>query len=189
MKFTAPAGKIRVLKVARIVRRVLMYLVVLCFAFLVFQYGCYKVDPRNDSMAPTYPPGGRVLYDRLFRWHEGAWPAFPAPNHGIYRGNVVLFRKKVRNLDYLGIGRAVAVPGDTITFGPEGIAVNGRVYAVTHPHRPHTEVVPPDRFFILNDNQASDIQDSRQFGYVSADELVGKVFMNLGRLMEGFHLK
>jgi type IV secretory pathway protease TraF len=35
--------------------------------------------------------------------------------------------------------------------------------------------VPQDHFFVLNDNTASNFYDSRDFGYLKAQEIVGAV--------------
>ena len=179
----------------RRLRKVFIALIAVGIVWFFVQIGRYTVAPGNDAMKGIYPPKTSVAYDRLFDWHNGLIPFFGVRNRSILRENVVIFIKKDMEItdpetkeksrgDYYGISRVIGLPGDTIRLVPEGImvayeedeGVREKLYPAPHSGETTEPVeIPPDRFFVLNDNVASEIQDSRQFGYVLGEELRGKV--------------
>ena len=185
-------GDNRVLGWQRKMRIVFIIIIALAVIWLFVQVGKYTISPENDAMKGTFAPGTTVFYDRFFDWHDGVVPFFGIKNRGILRGNVVLFLKeglevtnpetgeKTRG-DYYGISRVIGLPGDQMKYVPTGIIIkekDGRERLFPAPHNQSTtelEEIPPDRFYILNDNEESAIQDSRHFGYVLGSELRGKV--------------
>lgn len=188
----AKLGDNTVLGWQRKLRIVFVVIIALAVVWLFVQVGKYHIDANNDSMKGTFEPGTTVFYDRLFDWHDGVVPFFGVSNRGILRGNVVLFLKEgLETLDittgertkgdYYGISRVIGLPGDLMRYAPGGIAIkekNGRERVFPAPHNQSTtdwEEIPPDRFYALNDNVESAIQDSRHFGYVLGHELRGKV--------------
>lgn len=200
-----PAGKVSlkdnlVLAWQRRLRKVFIVLIAVAVVWFFVQVGKYKIPPTGDTMKGTFDPGKTVIYDRLFDWHDGLVPFFGVKKRGILRRNVVLFLKKEMAVvnaetgkssigDYYGISRVIGLPGDTVRFVPGGIVIGekkadgkfiDRMYYASHPRgSTGPEVIPPDRFFILNDNVESQIQDSRHFGYVRGDELEGKVIIKI----------
>jgi signal peptidase I len=170
----------------RRLRRILTYLIILAFVWLIFQFGTYKIPRDNDSMRGLYPPGTSLLYDRLFAYHNGAVPFFGVKNHGIESENIVIFVKKgvvginrktgqEEKMDFKGISRVIALPGEEIEFSEGRIVVGTRVCFAKHSHKAGKEKVPQDHFFVLNENTASNFYDSRDFGYLKAEEIVGAV--------------
>ena len=123
----------------------------------------------TDSMTPTISPGDHLLLDK----RDVAGPAV---------GDVVVVHDPLG--DGLIVKRVVAVGGDTIGF-EDGILVrNGR--PVDEPYTTDfldgvyygPDVVPPGQLYLLGDNRF-DSEDSRNFGPVPADTVVGRV---VGRL-------
>ena len=123
----------------------------------------------TDSMTPTISPGDHLLLDKREAAQVGV-------------GDVVVVHDPLG--DGLIVKRVVAVGGDTIGF-EDGILVrNGR--PVTEPYTTDfldgvyygPDVVPPDALYLLGDNRY-DSEDSRNFGPVPADSVVGRV---VGRL-------
>jgi signal peptidase I len=185
-------GDNRVLGWQRKLRIVFVVVIALAVVWLFVQVGKYAISEENDAMKGTFAPGTTVFYDRLFDWHDGVVPFFGVKNRGILRGNVVLFLKeglesvdiatgkRVKG-DYYGISRVVGLPGDLMRYAADGVLVKekeGRERLFPAPHNQSTtewEEIPPDRFYVLNDNVESAIQDSRHFGYVLGQELRGKV--------------
>lgn len=170
----------------RRLRRILTYLIILAFVWLIFQFGLYKIPDDNDSMAGLYSQGSTLIYDRLFAYHNGAMPFFGVKNYGVESENVVIFLKKgvqginrftgkEEKLDFKGVSRVIALPGEEIEFGDNRITIGTRVYFVRHSRTPGKEKVPENHFFVLNENTASNYYDSREFGYLKAQEIVGKV--------------
>jgi signal peptidase I len=123
----------------------------------------------TDSMTPTISPGDHLLLDRR-------------ATAGPLVGDVVVVHDPLG--DGLIVKRVVAVGGDTIGFEDGVLVRNGR--PVTEPYTPDfldgvyygPDVVPPDALYLLGDNRF-DSEDSRNFGPVPADTVVGRV---VGRL-------
>ena len=101
----------------------------------------------GHSMSPTYGDGDRLLVRRGTR--------------GITRGAVAVFRMPAEHaddtLDWL-VKRVVAIPGD---------AVPSEVRAATDGE----EIVPTGFLVVRGDNPRS--LDSRQFGYVPVQDVLG----------------
>ena len=141
----------------------------------------FEVTQR--SMEPTLASGDRVLVDKLSpRWSpyaQGDVVVFDAPDP--YNAGGIPYVKRI-----------IGLPGDTIEIE------NGRIF-VTQPggapirlkepylqdgettlpqgiegHR--TWTVPDDAFFVLGDNR-SDSVDSRTFGAVARDRIVGRAWL------------
>jgi signal peptidase I len=122
----------------------------------------------SASMAPTLHAGDHVIVDKLA--YRDALPA---------RGDLVVF-------DAPGTGdvtlkRVVAVPGDRVGIEDGVLVVNGRHLRESYadPEAIDAEyfgpvTVRPDTVFVLGDNRADSV-DSREFGAVSADRLIGRV--------------
>ena len=185
-------GDNRILGWQRKLRIVFVVIIALAVVWLFVQVGKYTISPENDAMKGTFPPGTTVFYDRFFDWHDGVVPVFGVKNRGILRGNIVLFLKeglattdpatgKKSKGDYYGMSRVIGLPGDQMKYVPTGVVIKEkdgveRLFAAPH-NQSTTELqeIPPDRFYVLNDNEESAVQDSRHFGYVLGSELRGKV--------------
>jgi signal peptidase I len=176
----------KLFRIMHIIRRVLFYTILLCFVLLYFQCGVYRVADNNDSMIPEFKPGTRVIYDRFFKYHEGGFPSFSPRYGGVKRGRAIIFTKKFDDFVYRGIGRVIALPDDTITFDENSIIVNDKNYPVEHNHPHETICVPKDSFFVLNDNLASPVNDSRHFGFIRLEEIEGVVVFSLGSFFKAF---
>lgn len=126
------------------------------------------VDGR--SMFPTFEDGERLVISRVNY-------LFGEPN----RGDIVVFNSMdPREPDVMLIKRVIGVPGDTITFENSEVYVNGeRVDEpyINEPCRSCAEepiVLGDDEFFIMGDNRNRS-RDSRSFGPVTRDHIVGEV--------------
>lgn len=192
-------GVNRVLKWQRRIRNVFFVLIAVAIVWLFVQVGKYTVAPNNDAMQGTFDPGTTVVYDRLFDWHDGMVPFFGVKDRGILRGNIVIFLKEGLEVvdahtgerktgSYYGISRVIGLPGDSMAFTPKGVVVRQKggdgaeekLFPAPHDQgSADYEEIPPDRFFVLNDNIGSDVQDSRHFGYILGTELRGKVLVTL----------
>jgi signal peptidase I len=124
----------------------------------------------SDSMAPTISSGDHLLLDK----RDAAHPAV---------GDVVVVHDPLG--DGLIVKRVVAVGGDSIGF-EDGILVrNGRPVSEHYTsdfldgvyYGP--DVVPAGELYLLGDNRFDSI-DSRNFGTVPVDTVVGRV---VGRLL------
>jgi signal peptidase I len=123
------------------------------------------------SMAPHIASGEYVLVN-TFAYHFG-------PPH---RGDIVAFRHDDGTHE-LFIKRVAALPGDRVRIDHGTVYLNGG--ALTEPYvrfpdgRSFPEVVvPAGSVFVLGDNRA-DSEDSRFFGPVSDDRLIGRALAGI----------
>jgi signal peptidase I len=118
---------------------------------------------HGESMRPTYQPGDRLLVRRIRA-------------DAIRRGHCVVFRdedidKSVRWIstppaEWI-VKRALAVPGDQVPLNQIPV-----LRTATEP------VVPPGHLVVLGDNPERSY-DSRHFGYVTADRVLGIVLRRM----------
>jgi signal peptidase I len=128
----------------------------------------------SGSMLPTLLPRDSVLVNRLaYRLH---------PPH---RGDIIVFRfPQADGREF--VKRVIGLPGDVVEEQSGRVHVNGKPLALENtagsgqgtepamtiaPHR-----MPPGQLFVLGDNQAASL-DSRYWGTVDIDKVVGKAFL------------
>ncbi len=93
------------------------------------------------------------------------------------RGEVVVLHDPTGTQDLI-IKRVIGLPGEQITFSNGSVYVNGRpidepyLDAVTQSSS-RTWVVPEDSVFVMGDNRRAS-RDSRSFGPVSQEEIIGR---------------
>jgi signal peptidase I len=123
---------------------------VLVTALVVLRVLLLRVTVHGTSMLPTLSPGDRVLVRR-------------ATARAVRRGDLVVFARPREATRSWMIKRVLAVPGDPVP--------RAEVPTLSGYREP---VVPPGRLVVLGDNPA-DSYDSRQFGYVRDDRMLGVV--------------
>lgn len=155
----------------------------------------YAVD--GASMAPNLSDGERLLVNRSVYAHfdanrilnalpgvDLAGEAVVYPFHAPERGEIVVFHPPGRR-DEPYIKRVIGLPGDRIAFAAGRVVVNGRPLDETYidgavtfcGDGPHCVVeVPPDSLYVLGDNRRNS-SDSRVFGPVSSDAIIGKAWI------------
>jgi signal peptidase I len=79
------------------------------------------------------------------------------------------------------IKRVIALPGDTIEVRGGQVWVNDQLIDEPYirdkaPYLVPRQTVPPAHYFVLGDNRSYS-QDSRDFGPVPGDAIVGRVFL------------
>lgn len=123
----------------------------------------------TESMTPTLQPGDSVLVDKL------AYKGGGTPD----RGEMVVFHEP-RTGDIV-LKRVVALGGDTVGLQDGRLVVDGR-----RPVEPYTDpdaidsvyfgpvTVPHGSVFVLGDNRLNS-KDSRRFGTVRNDRIIGRV--------------
>ncbi len=125
---------------------------------------------EGHSMNPTLQDGQLALINKLvYRFH---------PPH---RGDIVVFQLPGEPTGY--IKRVVAVPGDRIEVQNGWVRVNG--LRVKEPYTEGategsvaTTILRPRQVFVMGDNR-SNSTDSRSFGPLSTDSILGKVSLIL----------
>lgn len=141
----------------------------------------------SESMNPTLKPGDFIMvnkaqYGLRFPFTKTWLFEFGS----VHRGDVVVFRyPKDESIFY--VKRVVGISGDTVYIDKSGqVFINGELYSetsITKPQIGSTEnplnpygpvVVPTDSLFVLGDNR-NNSSDSRVWGFVPKNHLMGKV--------------
>jgi signal peptidase I len=145
----------------------------LVIAFLLAQLVMVSVaqafQVEQYSMEPTLLPHDRVLVNKfIYRFR---------PPH---RGDVIVLRYP-RDPGRNYIKRIVALPGDRVEIKNGHLLINGvqvqEVYLNGSPTGDYgPEAVPGDSFFVLGDNR-NNSEDSRAFGFLRRDQVVGQAIL------------
>lgn len=152
----------------------------LCRSFLFSPSTVY-----GESMSPTFQDKDRVLISKISE---------------INRFDMVVFHAPDANEQY--IKRVIGVPGDTVEMKDDVLYINGK--EVEEPYLEANEEsilldkftgdftlnevtdqskVPEGMFFVLGDNRLAS-KDSRIFGFVPAESVIGEVKFQLYPLSE-----
>jgi signal peptidase I len=166
-------------------RWVLEWAVVLAAALLlavgVRTYVAQMFFIPSGSMQPTLQIGERIVVDKL-SYHL----------HGVHRGDIVVFRRPpLEQADYSDlVKRVIGLPGETISSVHGRVFINGKPLdepwlpqplPVTSPsplpdgfslNHPYT--IPAGEYFVMGDNR-TDSEDSRYFGPIAGNLIVGKM--------------
>ena len=127
----------------------------------------------SESMETTLLTNDRVLVNKV-SYHL----------HDIHRGDVIVFARpdeepgEIRDL----IKRVIALPGETVEASGNSIYINGQRL-----HEPYLDVgietddfgptvVPEGEVFVMGDNRG-DSFDSRWFGTVDEERVIGRAFV------------
>jgi signal peptidase I len=144
-----------------------VFLVIYAFLFRPFQ-----VD--GQSMYPNFHDKEYVITNLITL-------RFQAPK----LGDVVVFKAPPDpNKDY--IKRIIGVPGDTVSIKDGNVYLNGKLFDESTFLKPDVKTygetflkdgdsvtVPADEYFVLGDNRPYS-SDSREWGFVKKDELIGE---------------
>ena len=128
----------------------------------------------SESMVPTLEKGDRVLVNKLsYKLHD------------VHRGDVVVFERPPNEPDN-GIKdlikRVVALPGETIEVRDCKVLIDGKalnepyVKSWTRTCTAPAKTIGSNEVFVMGDNR-DDSQDSRFFGPISQDLIVGRAFV------------
>ena len=130
------------------------------------------VRVSSESMEPTLGVGNVVLVSQqppeLDALERGDLVTFTSPEDG---------RRTVK--------RVVGLPGDSVVIKDSVLFVNDRVvdepyvdHALIDAYYSRTYTVPEETVFLLGDNRGNSI-DSRDYGPVPVDDLLGRVLVRL----------
>jgi signal peptidase I len=161
----------------------------LLFVILSALIGRFEI--HQISMEPNFHEGQRVLVSKL----DSIWSSlFVRTAHAadsrrnspfaLQRGQVVVFFKTPTRTEDALIKRAIGLPGDTIELRDGAVLVNGVPLAEPYVNGAPTLcgsycepfTLAPNEYFLLGDNRANSL-DSRSFGPIPADQLVGRVVL------------
>lgn len=132
----------------------------------------------SGSMIPTLQVSDRVMINKVLLLTD------------LERGDIVVFWPPDSvNQKYPFIKRIIGLPGDTIHLFGGDVYLNGERQAEIYINEAcwgdyGPVVVPDNKLFVLGDNR-NDSMDSRSWGFVEQDKLLGKaefIFWPLTRL-------
>jgi signal peptidase I len=145
------------------------------FFIVIYLFLMQPHQIKGNSMFPTYEDKEYVLTDKISY-------KFTSPK----RGDVVIL-KSPENPDIDFIKRVIGLPNEKVKITDGKVFINDQVLTETYidvetPVFPagfmqdNTEViVPADSFFVMGDNRPGS-SDSREFGFVPMNNIVGRVF-------------
>ncbi len=154
------------------------------FLFRLLIIDVMRVD--GQSMEPTLHSHQVIFINRvsyglllpflnryILRWGS------PAP------GDVVVFPSPIRNR--IMVKRCFAAEGDSINYLNGYLKLENIIKPIKAPQAfflSDTATVPQGHILVLGDNLQNSI-DSRNFGFVSIDKIIGKAILTNGRILEG----
>ncbi len=147
----------------------------LILALIVHLFLAQATVVFGQSMEPNLHPHQRLIVDKIsYRLH--------APQ----RNDIVVIR--LPDMDELLVKRIVALPGELVEIRSGIVYVNGEAVAEPFPHdmTPYDMtplILGPLSYFVLGDNR-SNSNDSRAFGPVTLDEILGRVWLRYWPLDE-----
>jgi signal peptidase I len=156
--------------VAVIVVAVIVALLIKTFAVQAFRI-------PSESMVPTLEVGDRVLVNKL---------SYDA--HDLHRGDVIVFERPPGlpsgpNDPKDLIKRVIGLPGDTVMTKDGSVYIDGQ--RLEEPYVPSTSpsynlddpvTIPEGQVWVMGDNRTNS-EDSRAFGPIDTDTIIGRAFM------------
>ncbi|MBM3957601.1 MAG: signal peptidase I [Gemmatimonadetes bacterium] len=147
---------------------------VLFYVLLMVATQQYRVE--GESMEPTLLDGQRVLVNKFVFARNGPGGFL---FHGPERGDIIVFDPPVDSPEDF-IKRVIAVPGDVVDVRDGSVYVNGERVRDGHGFttsgvRSYPLIVPDGQYFVLGDNRPRS-NDSRAWGFVDADRIVGRAW-------------
>jgi signal peptidase I len=173
-----------------LVEWVVIVVVALLAALLIKTFAVQAFSIPSQSMEPTLMPGDRVLVDKL-----------ASDFSPVRTGDIVVFRRPPADTSAVNdlIKRVIAGPGQSIYVANCKVYVNGKELTQHYLpegwespssqyctvwdapgmlHLPDPYTVPAGHYFVMGDNR-TDSDDSRYWGTVPANYLVGVAFVRI----------
>lgn len=157
------------MKRSHLAREIVETIALTILIFLAIRFTVQNYQISGPSMQNTLHTGQFVLVNKVAY-------LFRAPE----RGDVVVFHEPDQP-DRDLIKRVIGLPGDTIKLDGTNVWVNGTELNEPYITRrdnfiAETVTVPPNDFFVMGDNRPVS-EDSRVFGFVPKDYIVGKAIL------------
>ncbi len=164
--------------------------VALVAALLIKTFAVQAFSIPSQSMEPTLMPGDRVLVDKL-----------ASDFSPVHTGDIIVFRRPPADTSAVNdlIKRVIAGPGQSVYVANCKVYVNGKELAQHYLpegwqsasseyctvwdapgmlHLPDPYTVPAGHYFVMGDNR-QDSDDSRYWGTVPANYIVGVAFVRM----------
>ena len=139
---------------------------------------------NGPSMEPTFLEGHRVLVNRFGAISFWGISLYGQPGflfNGPERGDMIVFEPQQPGTEKI-VKRVIGLPGDKVDIANGVVKVNDLATNYTEKrtdpksHLDYPVVVPPHSYYVLGDNRDQS-NDSRNWGYVPTQDIVGKVWL------------
>ena len=166
-------------------RDVAEIIIVTAIVLIVVRTVATTYTVRGPSMEPTLDAPDRVFVNRFGNlrvadfslYGQGAF-VFGGPD----RGDIMVFEPQEAGPDNI-VKRVIGIPGDEVNITQDGqVFVNGALLSYSDTstelksHFDYPVVVPAGHYFMMGDNRPRS-NDSRNWGFVPAEDFVGKVWL------------
>ena len=134
--------------------------------FIVINIATARILVQSISMLPGLKENDMVLVNRIaYRLGDPK------------RGDIIVFLNPVNPDDVPYIKRVIGLPGETVTIDQGEVYIEGQhlrePYLTSLTQRGGEWTVPADSLFVMGDNR-NNSSDSRQWGMVALDSVIGK---------------
>ncbi|HOC96488.1 MAG TPA: signal peptidase I [bacterium] len=149
----------------------------LVIVFLVRHFLIQPFYVRGSSMEPNFYEKDYLIIDEIsYRFEQPK------------RGDIIVFKLKTQGYNEYLIKRIIGLPGETVIVKDGKVTIKNQDhpdgFILDESYLPTgletlgdvTEVVPDDSYFIMGDNRAVSF-DSRYFGSIKRESIVGKVLL------------
>jgi signal peptidase I len=132
----------------------------------------------NKAVYLTVDP---VRISRFLPWVNAEEDEMWFPFYPPQRGDVVVFHNPKNPLGPDFVKRVIGEPGDLVEVERGTVFVNGEAINETYVDRQSADthagvLVEPGRYYVMGDNRLQS-EDSREFGTVSGEDIVGEVWL------------
>lgn len=148
------------------------YIIVIIFVLLFFIFVMGLQQVIGPSMNPTLNEGDIIITNKfIYRFKS------------IERNDVVVISQDEKYM----IKRIVCLPGETVEYQNNDVLINGKAYkeAFTNSETEDFtiqdlgyDVIPEDMYLVLGDNRENSL-DSRTFGLISKNQIIGKAWIKI----------
>lgn len=148
------------------------YIIVIIFVLLFFIFVMGLQQVIGPSMNPTLNEGDIIITNKfIYRFKS------------IERNDVVVISQDEKYM----IKRIVGLPGETVEYQNNDVLINGKAYKETFTNSETEDftiqdlgydVIPEDRYLVLGDNRENSL-DSRTFGLISKNQIIGKAWIKI----------
>ncbi len=148
------------------------YIIVIIFVLLFFIFVMGLQQVIGPSMNPTLNEGDIIITNKfIYRFKS------------IERNDVVVISQDEKYM----IKRIVGLPGEKVEYQNNDVLINGKAYKETFTNSETEDftiqdlgydVIPEDMYLVLGDNRENSL-DSRTFGLISKNQIIGKAWIKI----------
>jgi signal peptidase I len=177
-RLVSVVGRILGFATTEVLETILPAFVIALLINLFLAQGTYV---HGHSMEPNLHPDQRLIIEKVSYWRGPL-----AARHGPRRGDIVVIRLEEYEIPL--IKRVVGLPGETVEIRDNRLYIDGEMLAEGYlpgvEQRNYGPVqVPPLHVFVMGDNRNAS-NDSRVFGAVRIDQIVGRAWLTYWPMKE-----